>query len=107
MMELLKGQLIIGTILVLLLCSPLVFTNTSMESNNIQFIEINDTVLSRRLSEQIILADLIEIEYMAINGNDELLQMAEDNNWPGNGLQGNPIIIEGYYFRNAVHSFVV
>ena len=52
-------------------------------------------------------SDLIEIEYMAINGNDELLQMATDNNWPGTGYEWDPIIIEGYHFRGYVHHFVV
>jgi len=52
-------------------------------------------------------SDLIEIEYMAINGNEELLQMAADNNWPGKGFEWDPIIIEGYHFRGYVHHFVV
>jgi len=53
------------------------------------------------------ISDLIEIEYMAINGNDELLQMAAENNWPGKGFEWDPIIIEGYHFRGYVHHFVV
>lgn len=52
-------------------------------------------------------SDLIEIDYIGINGDDELLQMAEDNGWPGSGYEWDPIKIEGYYFRNALHMFVV
>lgn len=52
-------------------------------------------------------SDLIEVDYIGINGDDELLQMAEDNGWPGSGFEWDPIKIQGYYFRNAVHMFVV
>ena len=54
-----------------------------------------------------IYADLIEIDYLGINGNEELLQLAEEHDWPGTGKEWDPIIIEGYYFRNDVHNFVV
>jgi len=106
-MESRKGQFIIGTILVVLLCVPVVLTNTYTNSNDNKVIEIKETTPSQYIPEHIVLADLIEIEYMGINGNDELLQMAEDNNWPGSGFEWDPIIIEGYYFRGAVHHFVV
>jgi parallel beta-helix repeat protein len=59
------------------------------------------------ISNQFNTAELIEIEYMAINGNDELIQMAEENDWPGAGYEWDPIIISGYYFRSEGHHFVV
>ena len=31
-----------------------------------------------------------------INSDDELLQMAEEEGWPGDGSPGNPIVIQGY-----------
>jgi parallel beta-helix repeat protein len=51
--------------------------------------------------------NLTEIGYLAINGNEELLQLAEEYNWPGTGKEWDPLIIEGYYFRDTVHVFVV
>lgn len=106
-MGLRKGQFIILTLLLLLLCDSIVFSNTSKKFNTSEPVESFVSLQIQRLPEHIALADLIEIEYMAINGNDELLQMAEDNNWPGTGFEWDPIIIEGYYFRSAVHHFVV
>ena len=50
---------------------------------------------------------LIDINYLYINGNDDLLEKASQNDWPGHGYEWDPILIQGYHFRNSVHLFVV
>jgi len=67
----------------------------------------SETTEIHPLLEPSAFSDLIEVDYIGINGDDELLQMAEDNDWPGSGFEWDPIKIQGYYFRNAVHMFVV
>ncbi|MGY5875496.1 MAG: right-handed parallel beta-helix repeat-containing protein [Candidatus Thorarchaeota archaeon] len=42
-----------------------------------------------------------------IIGNDEFLQVAEDEGWPGTGTALSPIIIEGLRFRDGYHIFTV
>ena len=102
-----KGYFIVGTLLLLLFCSSIVLSNTARISNNNGSVNAFEITPGQHLPDHIVLADLIEIEYMAINGNDELLQMAKDNNWPGTGDKSDPIIIEGYQFRYNGNMFIV
>ena len=99
-----RRQLFICTLLILFLCGSVMF---AIPSSEFESKEISEVSLYPHLPERFELADLIEIEYMGINGNDELLQMAADNNWPGAGYEWDPIIISGYYFRGLVHHFCV
>ena len=96
MTKLRPSKFFIYTLLTLFLCLSVVI---AIPSNDFVESRINittKTAPSMDVSEKFNLADLIEVEYMGINGNDELLQMAEDNNWPGAGFEWDPIIISGY-----------
>lgn len=93
-------------VLILLCCSMAPMNTVNLSTETIYNVSSEKSEI-HPLLEQSTLADLIEIDYMAINGDDELLQMAEDNDWPGSGFEWDPIMIQGYYFRNAVHMFVV
>jgi parallel beta-helix repeat protein len=87
----------------LLLCFSAAFVSPRVELHISKF----DGVRSSPIAPFIIAENLTEIEYLGINGNEELLQLADEYNWPGTGKEWDPIIIDGYYFRNAVHNFVV
>jgi len=94
-------------VVLILLCYSMAPMNTANLSTETTYNVSSEKSEIHPLLEPSTLADLIEIDYMAINGDDELLQMAEDNDWPGAGFEWDPILIQGYYFRNAVHMFVV
>jgi parallel beta-helix repeat protein len=47
-----------------------------------------------------------EVDFISINGNEAFLETAQDFGWPGTGKEWDPIIIEGYFFRNTYHMFV-
>lgn len=51
--------------------------------------------------------NLTEVEFISINSNEDFQQKAEDYGWPGTGMEWDPYIIEGYYFRSTYHMFVV
>ena len=97
-------QLVICIMVTCFLCGSVVITAPSVE---LPSITITESSPYSDIPDRFNVADLVEVEYIGINGNDELLQMAEDNNWPGAGYEWDPIIISGYYFRSAVHHFVV
>ncbi|MFW9976983.1 MAG: nitrous oxide reductase family maturation protein NosD [Candidatus Thorarchaeota archaeon] len=44
---------------------------------------------------------------MHISGNDELLQKAAENDWPGTGTKEDPIVIQGYRFHSDMHMFTI
>jgi len=97
----------LSLIVCILLCCSMAPMNTATLSTETTYNVLSEDSENHPLLEPSSISDLIEIDYMAINGDDELLQMAEDNDWPGSGFEWDPIIIQGYYFRNAVHMFVV
>ena len=101
------SNIFIGTMLFLLLVSAVSSLNwTMLVSGDINQSDPNTVNQNNPINSKIV-SDRIEIEYMYINGNEELLQMAEENDWPGTGYEWDPILIQGYYFRGTVHLFVV
>ncbi|TFF96462.1 right-handed parallel beta-helix repeat-containing protein [Candidatus Thorarchaeota archaeon] len=51
--------------------------------------------------------NLTEIDFISISGNDDFREKADEYGWPGSGMEWDPFLIEGYYFRNTYHMFVV
>ncbi|MHA1903914.1 MAG: NosD domain-containing protein [Candidatus Thorarchaeota archaeon] len=46
-------------------------------------------------------------DFIAINGNDDFLEQAANEGWPGAGTENDPIIISGYRITGSWHMFKV
>ena len=65
---------------------------------------IND--LSRVPKPSIHNTQYIEHDIIIVESNEELISQAEAENWPGNGTEGNPIVISGYHFFAETHALL-
>ncbi|MGY5852226.1 MAG: right-handed parallel beta-helix repeat-containing protein [Candidatus Thorarchaeota archaeon] len=89
-----KWLVVCLTMFVLMVYSSVVRTHNI---NTVSLIQIADDVLP----------NLSIHDPIYIIGNDEFLQVAEDEGWPGTGTELSPILIEGLSFRNGSHIFTL
>jgi|GEM_PF-3648473 len=100
-----------------MICLLLVSTSISAVESGESYGDLKESVLIGQpckeddqwteKAEEDFLADIDDWERdpININNNSDFADQAEDNNWPGNGSEDNPYIIEGYEIDGGDHGY--